>query len=215
MSQISSNSPSPPVSRNQLSSINISTMNTCPVQLVQVVHGKTSISPLWDCSWCIFLTHRRPHHPAAKDTIARWVKTVEHLSGVDIDIYKPCSCHSASTSCKTCWGTPGRYLTRWSMEILRLFLPPMAGRLNGQILLLLSPLLTVFWMFCLLLTNAMCISLLGVADSLVFGTIRVVPFINKICLYIVYIFLCWSLRQGLWNIVDLRWGSRLGTRIME
>ena len=29
-----------------------------------------------------FLTHRRPHHPAAKDTIARWVKTVLHLVGL-------------------------------------------------------------------------------------------------------------------------------------
>ena len=79
----------------------------------------------------------------------------------------------------------------------QIVLPPMTGRLNGQILLLLSPLLTVFWMLCLLLTNAMCISLLGVADSLVFRMIRVVPLNNKNCLYMVYIFLCSSLTQGL------------------
>ena len=53
-----------------------------------------------------FLTHRRPHHPAAKDTIARWVKTVLHLRGVDIDIYKPHSCHSASTSHAKLAGVP-------------------------------------------------------------------------------------------------------------
>ena len=42
-------------------------------------------------------------------------------------------------------------------------------------------------------TNVLCISLLGIAESLVFGTIRCV----KLNLYIVYIFLCWYLRQGL------------------
>ena len=48
----------------------------------------------------------RPHHPATKDTIAGWVKTVVHLSGVDIDIYKPHSCHSASTSHAKLVGVP-------------------------------------------------------------------------------------------------------------
>ena len=45
-----------------------------------------------------FLTHRRLHHPATKDTIDRCVQSVLQLSGVDIDIYKPHSCRSASTS---------------------------------------------------------------------------------------------------------------------
>ena len=44
-----------------------------------------------------FLTHRRPHHPASKDTIDRWVKNVQQLSRVNFDIYKPHSYCSAST----------------------------------------------------------------------------------------------------------------------
>ena len=69
----------------------------CPVQLVQVyLEKRTSLSSV--APYDFFLTHRRPHHPATKDTIAWWVKTVLHLSCVDIDIYKPHSCISDSTS---------------------------------------------------------------------------------------------------------------------
>ena len=53
-----------------------------------------------------FLTHRRPHHPASKDTIARWVKHVLQLSGVNVDIYKPHSYRSASTSHAQLAGIP-------------------------------------------------------------------------------------------------------------
>ena len=63
------------------------------------------LSPLW-LLMTFFLTHQRPHHPATEDTIARWVKTVLHLSGVDIDIYKPHSCRSASTSHAKLAGVP-------------------------------------------------------------------------------------------------------------
>ena len=53
-----------------------------------------------------FFTHRRLHHPASKDTIVRWVKTVLHLSGVNIEIYKPHSCRSASASHAKIAGVP-------------------------------------------------------------------------------------------------------------
>ena len=53
-----------------------------------------------------FLTHRRPHHPASKDTIARWVKNDLQLSGVNVNIYKPHSYHSASTSHPKLAGVP-------------------------------------------------------------------------------------------------------------
>ena len=78
----------------------------CPVRLVQVYMEKRASLPSGAAFDAFFLTHRRPHHPAAKDTIARWVKTVLHLSGVDIDIYKPHSCRSASTSHAKLAGVP-------------------------------------------------------------------------------------------------------------
>ena len=61
------------------------------------VLGKTSLS---------LVAHRRPHRPATKDTIAWWVKTVLHFSGVNIDIYKPHSYLSASTSYAKLAGVP-------------------------------------------------------------------------------------------------------------
>ena len=81
----------------------------CPVRLVQVYLGQRKSLSVAKPSDAFFLTHRRPHHPASKDTIARWVKTVLHLSGVNIDIYKPHSCRSRGC------------LMGWSMEILGLF----------------------------------------------------------------------------------------------
>ena len=47
-----------------------------------------------------------PFSPPSKDTIARWVKTVLHLNGVNIDIYKPHSCCSASASHAKIAGVP-------------------------------------------------------------------------------------------------------------
>ena len=54
-----------------------------------------------------FRTHRKPHHPASKDTIARWVKNVlQQISGVNVDIYKPHSYRLASTSHAKLAGVP-------------------------------------------------------------------------------------------------------------
>ena len=78
----------------------------CPVRLVQVYLEKRRALSLETPYDAFFLTHRRPHHPATKDTIARWVKSVLQLSGVDIDIYKPHSCRSASTSHAKLAGVP-------------------------------------------------------------------------------------------------------------
>ena len=61
----------------------------CLVRHVQVyLEQRKSLSVMTPYD-AFFLTHRRPHHSASKATIARWVKTVLHLSGVNIDIYKP------------------------------------------------------------------------------------------------------------------------------
>ena len=44
------------------------------------------------------LCYRKPHGPATKDTLARWVRSVLKLSGVDTDTFTAHSCRSASTS---------------------------------------------------------------------------------------------------------------------
>ena len=75
------------------------------MRLVQVyLEQQESLSVVTPDSF--FLTHRRHHHPASKDTIPRWVKTALHLSGVNIDIYKPHSCRSASASHAKIAGVP-------------------------------------------------------------------------------------------------------------
>ena len=46
----------------------------------------------------LFVTLKKPHHPAKPDTIARWIKEMLALSGIDSGLYKAHSCRSASTS---------------------------------------------------------------------------------------------------------------------
>ena len=48
----------------------------------------------------LFITHRRPHRPASKDTIARWLK--DALTEAGIDNYTAHSFRSASTSLAFC-----------------------------------------------------------------------------------------------------------------
>ena len=136
----------------------------CPVRLVQAYWVKQTSLPVVASYDAFFLTHRRPHHPASKDTIARWVKNVLQLSGVNVDIYKlPLGFYLA---CKTWWGTPGRYFTGWPVEILGLLQSFTIGWLKELTLLLLSYSLTVFWVSCQLHPNA-CIAFLflGIAVS--------------------------------------------------
>ena len=50
----------------------------CTVRLIHVNLGKRKSLPL-------DAVYDEPHHPATTDTLARWVKSVLHLSGVNID----------------------------------------------------------------------------------------------------------------------------------
>ena len=90
----------------------------CPVRLVQAYLVKRTSLPVVASCDAFFLTHRRPHHPASKDTIARWVKNVLQLSGVNVDIYKPHSYRSASTSHAKLAGVPLEDILCWPVEIL-------------------------------------------------------------------------------------------------
>ena len=78
----------------------------CPVRLIHVYLEIRKSLPLTTVYDEFFLTHRKPHHPATTDTLARWVKSVLHLSGVNIDTYKPHSYRSASTSHAKSAGVP-------------------------------------------------------------------------------------------------------------
>ena len=53
-----------------------------------------------------FITHHKLYHPASKDTLARWVKDMLHLSGIDTSLYAAHSCHSASSSKVKVSGVP-------------------------------------------------------------------------------------------------------------
>ena len=46
----------------------------------------------------LFITYKKPHRRATKDTIARWVKAVMSNAGIDMDRFGPHSVRSASTS---------------------------------------------------------------------------------------------------------------------
>ncbi|KAJ3650368.1 hypothetical protein Zmor_022061 [Zophobas morio] len=46
----------------------------------------------------LFLCARKPHHPASKQTLSRWIKRTLEKSGVDISIFTPHSTRHASSS---------------------------------------------------------------------------------------------------------------------
>jgi len=54
----------------------------------------------------VFLTLNKPHSPATKDTISRWVKTVMSDAGVDTTRFAPHSVRCASTSAAHRGGAP-------------------------------------------------------------------------------------------------------------
>nr|CAH7762543.1 unnamed protein product [Callosobruchus chinensis] len=54
----------------------------------------------------LFITHKRPHKPAAKQTISRWVHNTLKLAGIDTAMFKPHSVRHASTSAARKTGTP-------------------------------------------------------------------------------------------------------------
>ena len=71
----------------------------CPVALVESYLSARSQLPGADKHDEFILCFRKPHGPATTDTLARWVKTVLSLSGVNLfDSFTAHSCRSASTS---------------------------------------------------------------------------------------------------------------------
>lgn len=54
----------------------------------------------------LLISYQKPHAPVSCDTIARWLKSVLHRSGVDINVYTAHSTRAASTSCAVSMGCP-------------------------------------------------------------------------------------------------------------
>ena len=53
-----------------------------------------------------FITYGKPHHPASKDSLARWVQELMGNSGIDTEIFKPHSTRVASNSAVYKLGLP-------------------------------------------------------------------------------------------------------------
>ena len=53
-----------------------------------------------------FITYGKPHHPASKDSLARWVKELMGNSGIDTEIFKLNSTRVASNSAAYKLGLP-------------------------------------------------------------------------------------------------------------
>ena len=54
----------------------------------------------------LLLCYAKPHGPAAKGTISRWVKEIMKAAGVNVEIFKPHSTRSAATSAAKAAGVP-------------------------------------------------------------------------------------------------------------
>ena len=76
----------------------------CPVATInEYVKRRESMNVQCDE---FIITHGKPHKPAHSETMSRWLKEVMSESGVDVKIFKPHSCRSASTSAAIRGGIP-------------------------------------------------------------------------------------------------------------
>ena len=69
-------------------------------QLCVITHLNKYIDATKDLrkSDVLLISYQKPHSPVTTDTIARWLKTVLHNSGIDIDVYSAHSTRSAASS---------------------------------------------------------------------------------------------------------------------
>ena len=71
----------------------------CPVETLR--HYQMITSPLRKESDQLFVATVKPHKPVASCAIARWLKEVLKLSGIDVSIFTAHSTRSASISAAT------------------------------------------------------------------------------------------------------------------
>ena len=77
----------------------------CPVKCIYAYLAQRSEIVTKDFTE-FFITFGKPHHPASKDSLARWVKEVMGNSGIDTEIFKPHSTRVASNSAAYKLGMP-------------------------------------------------------------------------------------------------------------
>ena len=77
----------------------------CPVKCIYVYLAQRSKIITQNLTE-FFINFGKPHHPASKDTPARWVKEVMGNSGIDTEIFKPHSTRVASNSAAYKLGMP-------------------------------------------------------------------------------------------------------------
>ena len=77
----------------------------CPVKFIYAYLAQRSEIVTKDFTE-FFITFGKPHHPASKDSLARWVKEVMGNSGVATEIFKPHSTRVASNSAAYKLGMP-------------------------------------------------------------------------------------------------------------
>ena len=53
----------------------------------------------------LFISFNKPHNKVSRETLRRWIKNVMVLAGIDVNIFKPHSTRSASTSVGCSSGT--------------------------------------------------------------------------------------------------------------
>ena len=68
----------------------------CPVHNIWKYLQEVRLSRSSDDN--LFITIRKPYHGASPDTIARWIKDMLSLSGIDTGVFTAHSCRAASTS---------------------------------------------------------------------------------------------------------------------
>ncbi|KAH3806244.1 uncharacterized protein LOC127860415 [Dreissena polymorpha] len=70
--------------------------NICVVHTLREYIKRTE--PLRKGEHLLFISYLKPYHAVTASTISRWLKTVMHLAGIDINVYKAHSIRGASTS---------------------------------------------------------------------------------------------------------------------
>ena len=90
----------------------------CPVKCVYAYLAQRSEIVTKDFTE-FFITFGKPHHPASKDSLVRWVKGLMGNSGIDTEIVKPHSTRVASNSAAYKLGMPLQQVLKrgqWSNE---------------------------------------------------------------------------------------------------
>ncbi len=72
----------------------------CPVHVIK--HYVKATSSLRGQEKQFFISYQKPHKAVVSGTVARWIKVIMRVAGIDVSVFKPHSTRSASTS--RAWG---------------------------------------------------------------------------------------------------------------